>query len=46
MKRLRLNLTKRTNAEIKNADHGHVVGIVKLIKAGNGASSGFDFNLP
>jgi hypothetical protein len=25
---------------MKNADHGHEVGIVKLIKTGNGASSG------
>jgi hypothetical protein len=30
----------------KNADFGHEVGIVKLIKTGNGASSSFDFNLP
>jgi hypothetical protein len=30
----------------ENADHGHEVGIVKLIKTGNGASSGIDFNLP
>ena len=30
----------------EKADFGHEVGIVKLIKTGNGASSGFDFNLP
>jgi hypothetical protein len=27
-------------SDMKNADHGHEVGIVKLFKTGNGASSG------